>query len=680
MPAQRAMWLVFGAGALTVAAALAWMTHHTLHLEHAEVEAQRQARFQESVRLVLWRMDSLVTPLIAREAARPYFQYQPFYPAGRPYADMLGRYRPDDVLVPSPLLKLDDPLVKLNYQADSRGRLSSPQAPTEPLRRLAESGYASGYSIATATQRLAILSGLLSGRGASGRAVESTPRPSELAEDSARENASKAVDELIAGAGRRNAQGAPPRQVDQSASEYGARLQAAQTAQNRQESLLRDEAKTRSAPAPALADRKDSRAPDAPPPDAVKNEKSQRGVDPDPGASGANASEGRGDGQPRDATLTVGGPETGVLQSAFVARWLDRGADQDPELVFEREVEADGVKLRQGFWLDWPSLRASLLATSNDRFPNATLVPMVEGVENAPPEVLGLALAAIPAKFDAGAYSLAAAPLWTPTRTALVVTWLAAVGATIAIGLVLRESNDLAERRGRFVTAVTHELRTPLTTFVMYSQMLAGGMVKDEETRNSYVRTLQRESQRLAGIVESVLEYARLGRRRGNSPRSTTTASKLVEIMIPCLASLCRQSGMELVVETHGELGFEVCTDPPTLERIVFNLVDNACKYAADASDKRVHLFARCEGRDLELIVRDHGPGIATAERQSLFRPFVRGKAHADGTVPGLGLGLALAQSLATELGGTLRLSERAAAPGSGAEFVLRLPGGTPSG
>ncbi|MFA6044282.1 MAG: hypothetical protein WC718_04810, partial [Phycisphaerales bacterium] len=103
MPAQRGMWLVFVVGALTVAAALAWMTHHTLQLEHAEVEAQRQARFQESVRLVLWRMDSLMTPLIAREAARPYFQYQPFYPAGRPYADMLGSSRPDDVLVPSPL-------------------------------------------------------------------------------------------------------------------------------------------------------------------------------------------------------------------------------------------------------------------------------------------------------------------------------------------------------------------------------------------------------------------------------------------------------------------------------------------------------------------------------------------------------------------------------------------------
>lgn len=675
MPAQRGMWLVFLAGALTVAAALAWMTHHTLQLEHAEVEAQRQARFQESVRLVLWRMDSQVTPLIAREAARPYFQYQPFYPAGRPYAEMLGGSRPDDVLVPSPLLRLDDPLVKLNYQVDARGFVSSPQAPAEPLRHFAESGYSTGYAIASAAQRLARLSGLLahSEGGAVGSAMEPKPRASELADAS--EHADTELDKagVVSGVLSRT-RPVPQQQVEQSANEYGARLQAAQTAQNRQEAMARDDATPKAAP--TLAKQEKDRSPGAARDSDSRDGQAASGV-----AEGGERAPGALKlGARLEAEPTVGGPEAGVSQSAFAARWLEQGADREPNLVFEREVEANGVRLRQGFWLDWPALRASLLATSKDLFPSADLVPMVGGVENAPPEVLGLALAAIPAKFEAGPYPVAPAPIWTPTRTALVVTWLAAAGATIAIGLVLRESNELAERRGRFVTAVTHELRTPLTTFVMYSQMLAGGMVKDEETKSSYVRTLLRESQRLAGIVESVLEYARLGRRRGSSPRSTTTASKLVEMMTPSLASRCQQSGMELVVETHGELGFEVCTDPPTLERIVFNLVDNACKYAAEGSDKRVHLFARCEGRDLELWVRDHGPGVASAERQALFRPFVRGKAHADGTVPGLGLGLALAQSLATELGGTLRLSERAASPGLGAEFVLRLPGGAPAG
>lgn len=667
------MWVVFGSGAMTVAAALGWMTHHTLKLERAELSAQQQARFQESVRLALWRMDSLMTPLIAREAARPYFQYRPFYAAGRPYSQMLDALHPGDVLVPSPLLRLDDPLVKLNYQIDAQGAITSPQKPDPDLQRFAESGYTSAYAIATATQRLASLQGML------------TPAPSAHAganevalagdEASSRADAGPLWSAQPQLGGRVQSPAEPPAQIQQSASEYNARLRTTQTAQNRNDAGAKTEKSASTAD-----DKKDLASRD-------RNSDGLQGRSSDVDANApahvaefasADSLQGAAPlGKESKPEPTIAGPEPGVTQSAFAARWIDQGPGHEPELVFEREVDVDGTKLRQGFWLDWPALRGALLSTSRDLFPHANLVPMVGGVEHAPPEVLGLALAAIPAKFEAGASPAAPSLAWSPTRSALVITWLAAIGATAAIAIVLRESNELAERRGRFVTAVTHELRTPLSTFLMYSQMLAGGMIRDEETRTTYHHTLLRESQRLKGIVESVLEYARLGRRTGNSPRSATTAAKLVELMTPSLSSRCKQSGMDLVVETHGELGFEVVTDPPTLERIIFNLVDNACKYAGDAADRRVHLLARCEGRDLELRVRDHGPGVPPPERQSLFRPFVRGKAHADGSVPGLGLGLALAQSLAQELGGSLCLGDHAL---GGAEFVLRLPGGRRAG
>src|SRR5690606_23556726 len=88
---------------------------------------------------------------------------------------------------------------------------------------------------------------------------------------------------------------------------------------------------------------------------------------------------------------------------------------------------------------------------------------------------------------------------------------LVAVGA---IGLVLRASMDLSDRRGRFVSAVTHELRTPLTTFCLYTEMLADGVVAREEARREYLSTLKDESRRLARIVENVLAYARLGEGR----------------------------------------------------------------------------------------------------------------------------------------------------------------------
>ena len=80
---------------------------------------------------------------------------------------------------------------------------------------------------------------------------------------------------------------------------------------------------------------------------------------------------------------------------------------------------------------------------------------------------------------------------------------------------------------------------------------------------------------------------------------------------------------MELVVEgDETAMATVVRANPSAVEQILFNLVDNACKYAAGATDKRIDLATdRCDD-ELHLRVRDHGPGIATAVRGRLFRPF----------------------------------------------------------
>src|SRR5205814_1115830 len=178
--------------------------------------------------------------------------------------------------------------------------------------------------------------------------------------------------------------------------------------------------------------------------------------------------------------------------------------------------------------------REALLADARDLLPGASLRPLVTAPDPADQAVLGRTLAAIPAELVAPAPVLGELPAWSPVRSTLLATWIAALGAMIAIALVLRASMELAERRGRFVSAVTHELRTPLTTFCLYSQMLADGMVKTDEDKRTYARTLNSESQRLARIVESVLEYARLGRRHSNG-KTPIAAPDLLERLAPPL-------------------------------------------------------------------------------------------------------------------------------------------------
>jgi signal transduction histidine kinase len=202
--------------------------------------------------------------------------------------------------------------------------------------------------------------------------------------------------------------------------------------------------------------------------------------------------------------------------------------------------------------------------------------------------------------------------------------------------------------------------------------MLADGMVSSDDARRDYLTTLKTESHRLARIVENVLEYARLGRRR-RVPQPVSL-SELVERISPSLRRRVEQAGMSfelsMVNEQEGRMPF-LAADPNTVEQILFNLVDNACKYGSESETKRVEVAVRAGMRDVSFTVRDFGPGVPDYEQGRIFRPFYRSEVHAHGSTPGLGLGLALAVGLAKELGGRLALDETIS---PGAAFRLVIP------
>ncbi len=639
--------LVYFGGVLIVLGALAWLTLHALRLERAEVGARAQAKYQESIRLVLWRMDSALTPIVAREAARPHFQYEPFFPADRAYTRRLADVSSNEVLVPSPLLMPQDPPILLHFQVDGRGEVTSPEAPTGEYRALADAAYVSPYDVEQATGRLTALRGLLGANAQGMVAGAETP------------NLATQV-QVLAQQGQQS-------EVAQSANEYAQRANITNRAKNVPDTgrvTKEDPERPREGGAQT---RSTTGALDTTP--VVDLKMSAAGADKDdaPGVESREKLEKRG-----PAALPPTASEPPVVQGDFVARW--EGAPDNPQLIFVRGVSIGNERFEQGFWLDWADLRTTLLASASDLLPGATLRPVLGNAVPSDPAVLGRMLAAIPAELVVPGPPTPALPMWSPIRTTLVLAWLAAGLAAMAVGVVLRASFELAERRGRFVSAVTHELRTPLTTFCLYSQMLDDGMVTDESARKDYVRTLREESERLAGIVESVLEYARLGRRRSGPSKSTVRIGALLDQLVPLLASRCAQSGLEMVVERDAGMHLSITTDVSMVQRILTNLVENACKYARGAEDRRVHLSATVEDHELVIGLKDHGPGVSPADQARIFRPFVRGEAQAHGGEPGLGLGLALSRGLAGELGGELRLISGE----GGAAFRLRMPLGVP--
>jgi signal transduction histidine kinase len=348
--------------------------------------------------------------------------------------------------------------------------------------------------------------------------------------------------------------------------------------------------------------------------------------------------------------------------------WRTNPTNGFPELLVQRTVHVQEGTLIQGFWMDWPALRARLRTTTSDLLPAAGLIPLTGAAAELAPGALRLA--SLPVLLSPGPAPSTATPWLSTTHGTLALTWLAVAGAIIAIGVVLRASMDLSDRRGRFVSAVTHELRTPLTTFCMYTEMLAGGMVPDQSKRE-YLATLRTESARLAGIVENVLDYARLGGAARVNGQPRTSASDLLDRSLPTLRRRAEAAGMELDSRIEGVNRQMLAADPATFERILLNLVDNSCKYAAAGRDRRIHLLMAPAGSGVQITVRDHGPGVPRAEFGRIFRPFHRAKRDADGPQSGLGLGLALARGLARSLGGDLRLARDSR---EGAEFTLTLP------
>lgn len=348
-------------------------------------------------------------------------------------------------------------------------------------------------------------------------------------------------------------------------------------------------------------------------------------------------------------------------QGAMKPAWIGSA------LVLGRRVSVRGREYVQGCWLDWATIKLWLVAGVKDLLPAADLKPVGSDSRDEKARML----AALPVKLVPGALPDGLTSDTSPIRLSLLIAWACVVLAAMAIAVLLRGAVSLSERRGAFVSAVTHELRTPLTTFRMYTEMLAEGIVSGKEKRRLYLNTLRGEADRLGHLVENVLAYARLGTRRDGRRVETVTLRALLDRMKDRLARRAEQAGMKLVVGSGEEtLSVSAQADTSAVEHILFNLVDNACKYATSVSDRLIHVEAGRKGNFAFLRVRDHGPGIDKRDARRLFRPFCKPSQGAASRAPGIGLGLALSRRLARNMGGDLLLD---GGSDNGACFVLTL-------
>lgn len=670
------IWMVFGICLVLLLSAMGWVTWHTLRLERERQATAAEAQKQERLRLALWRLDFQASTLVIRENARPPQDFRSFHAPEGFFGKDNRELKKGDVLAPSPLLGLPPELVVLYFQFDTQGRTTSPQVPEGPLRKLALDNYLEARELELAEAKLKTIRELLAKPG-SATQVGMAQAPEGHAQVIPSLNAGRPS--LTNGQALCAWNSLPP--ISTSSLPGG---------------VMNPVAPPSSAPAPANAPVTPqgiqvtqaenivrNRAVEAQKLETLPQQLSVKGK----AGSQAVPPVGKQMRRPLPATPQVADTEVGAAPAtpplsfdddavatltASAAKPL-QGFWIENTLLLTREASVDGVRMFQGVWIDWSKLSEQWLAQVRDLFPKATLSPASNVLPGQSVPEDPLRLASLPVRLVTGPLSPNSVLTWTPLRSSLVIAWLCVGLAAAAVGLVLHGTVSLSERRAAFVSAVTHELRTPLTTFRLYSEMLASGMVREEEQQRTYLGTLEAEAARLSHLVENVLAYARIEKGSARAQVEKASIGDILDRTLPRLKQRADQAGMEIVVEAdEADRKKLLRVDVSALEQILFNLVDNACKYAAPrASEKTIHLQAVTRGPLAMLRVRDHGAGISPGERKRVFRAFHKSADQAAHSAPGVGLGLALCERLSRELGGRLSLEKL---PDTGASFVLELP------
>ena len=208
---------------------------------------------------------------------------------------------------------------------------------------------------------------------------------------------------------------------------------------------------------------------------------------------------------------------------------------------------------------------------------------------------------------------------------------------------------NLIENRTRLLAAISHDLRTPLTLLRLRAENVEG-----QHERDKMLGTITE----MNSMIEATLNFAR--DESVAEPLRTTDLSSLLQSITDDMSD----AGVPVIMEPAQPLVYE-CR-PTALKRALTNLIDNAVKYG-----KLAHVAINATPTTVEITIDDEGPGIPESGLKRVLEPFYRIEESRSRETGGIGLGLAIAQSVVQSHGGELVLSNR---PTEGLRASIRLP------
>jgi signal transduction histidine kinase len=228
-----------------------------------------------------------------------------------------------------------------------------------------------------------------------------------------------------------------------------------------------------------------------------------------------------------------------------------------------------------------------------------------------------------------------------------------------------------AEERARrnLIAAISHDLRTPLTSMRLVAEAL-GDEILDESERRQYVDRLRLNITSLHGLIEDLFELSRLEAGETTWTRQPVDLAMLVGDTIDAMQADAQVKGVHIDCEIPDDLP-EVLANPEKLQRVLFNLLQNAIRHTPAGST--VLIASRSAGHEVEVDVADAGPGIDETERPTIFDAFVQAGDRAARGAGGAGLGLAIARAIVEAHDGRIGIVD--AERGARVRFTLPAAG-----
>ena len=232
---------------------------------------------------------------------------------------------------------------------------------------------------------------------------------------------------------------------------------------------------------------------------------------------------------------------------------------------------------------------------------------------------------------------------------------------------------ELDRLKDDFLSTISHELRTPLTSIRTFSEILIDGDGVSPDQANGYLTIIQRETERLTRLLDTILDLTRLEQGQADWNMADTDPSALLEDAVAATGGLFSAASCALEVDIKPAQG-AVRVDRDRVMQVFINLLSNAAKFADPAAGA-----VRIVGHDTDdgylVEVSDNGEGVGEQDRQIIFEKFAKARNRNTGRPSGSGLGLTISRHIVEHHGGRLWLRST---EGKGATFCVLLLSGTP--